>query len=172
MDQSNANTEICFEVRDTALRSRLHTEKFSLCPHKTSHTGNLHWGITCTRLGVHNSSLQQPPLHKRQGVKPKQQSPLHKEGQDTKPNSTTIISTQRGIGTNPNHNLNHLCTRGMNTNPKQRRDLQLGDYKKTTNQFSSQKQDPINRIEMIAQVWENKVFGKQITKKNIWENTR
>ena len=27
---SNANTKICFEVRATALRSRLHTERFSL----------------------------------------------------------------------------------------------------------------------------------------------
>ena len=31
-----------------------------------------------TTLGVHNSSLQHPPLYKRQGTKPKQQSPLHK----------------------------------------------------------------------------------------------
>ena len=34
---SIANTEICFEVRATALRPRLHTEEFLL-----SHTGNLH----------------------------------------------------------------------------------------------------------------------------------
>ena len=33
-----------------------------------------------------------------------------------------------------------------------------------------QKQDPIDRIEMIAQVWENKVFERKITKKNTWEN--
>ena len=38
-----ANTEICFEVRATALRPRLHTEGFPLMrPHRTSHTGNLH----------------------------------------------------------------------------------------------------------------------------------
>jgi len=40
---SIANTKICFEVRATALRPRLHTEGFSLMrPHRTSHTGNLH----------------------------------------------------------------------------------------------------------------------------------
>jgi len=36
---SNANTKICFEVRGTALRLRLHTEGFSLRPHKTFHKG-------------------------------------------------------------------------------------------------------------------------------------
>ena len=33
----SANTRICFEVLATALRSRLHTERFSLCPPKTLH---------------------------------------------------------------------------------------------------------------------------------------
>jgi len=43
---SNANTKICFKVRATALRPRLHTEGFSLYrPHRTSYTGNLHWGF-------------------------------------------------------------------------------------------------------------------------------
>ena len=33
---SIVNTRICFEVRDTALRPRLHTEGFPLsCPHRT-----------------------------------------------------------------------------------------------------------------------------------------
>jgi len=39
---SNANIKICFEVRATALRLRLHIEGFSLCIYRTSHTGNLH----------------------------------------------------------------------------------------------------------------------------------
>ena len=40
---SIANTKICFEVRATTLRPRLHTEGFPLYrPHRTSHTGNLH----------------------------------------------------------------------------------------------------------------------------------
>jgi len=41
---SNANTRTCFEIRATAIRPRLHTEGFSLCPHRTSHKGNLHRG--------------------------------------------------------------------------------------------------------------------------------
>ena len=36
---SNTNIKICFEVRATALRPRLHTERFSLCPHRTFHKG-------------------------------------------------------------------------------------------------------------------------------------
>jgi len=39
------------------------------------------------------------------------------------------------------------------------------DYK----QIFLTKQDPIDGIDMIAQVWENKVFGNQNTKKNTWE---
>ena len=34
---SNTNTRICFKVRATALRPRLHTEVFPLCPHMTFH---------------------------------------------------------------------------------------------------------------------------------------
>ena len=36
---SNANTKIWFEIQATALRSHLHTEGFSLCPHRTFHKG-------------------------------------------------------------------------------------------------------------------------------------
>ena len=36
---SNANNKIYFKVRATALRLRLHTEGFSLCPHRTFHKG-------------------------------------------------------------------------------------------------------------------------------------
>ena len=40
---SNANIKICFKVRATVLRPRLHTEGFLLYrPYRTSHTGNLH----------------------------------------------------------------------------------------------------------------------------------
>jgi len=43
---SIANTKIYFEVRATALHPCLHTEGFSLNrPHRTCHTGNLHWGF-------------------------------------------------------------------------------------------------------------------------------
>ena len=36
---SNTDTEICFQVRATALRPHLHTEGFSLCPHRIFHKG-------------------------------------------------------------------------------------------------------------------------------------
>jgi len=36
---SNANNKIYFEVRATALRSRLHTEGFSLCSYRTFYKG-------------------------------------------------------------------------------------------------------------------------------------
>ena len=105
--RSNANLKICFEVRATALHPRLHTEGFSLCPHRTSSQGTSTEEFTITKLGVHNSSLQhnhlytrdkaqsqnshlytrgikalrqtppQSPLHKRDKNKPKAQSPLH-----------------------------------------------------------------------------------------------
>jgi len=79
---SNANTEICFEVRAIALRPRLHTEGFPLRPHRTSHKGNLYWGICNYKLGLYNSSLNtttstQEARHK---AKLQSQSPLHKEG--------------------------------------------------------------------------------------------
>ena len=35
--RANANNKICFEIRATALRPRLHTEEFSLCPHSDLH---------------------------------------------------------------------------------------------------------------------------------------
>ena len=36
---SNTNTGICFEFQATALRPRLHTEGFPLCPHRIFHKG-------------------------------------------------------------------------------------------------------------------------------------
>jgi len=74
---SNANAKICLEVQATALRSRLHTEGFPLYVHTGPPTqGTSTEDLVITNLGVHNSSFQQqPPLHKRQCTKPKQQSP-------------------------------------------------------------------------------------------------
>ena len=70
--RSNANTKICFEVRVTALRPRLHTEIFSLRPHRTSQKGNLHRGICNYKVRSKQLlSPTQPPLHKRQGIEPK-----------------------------------------------------------------------------------------------------
>ena len=106
---SNANTKICFEVRATALCPRLHTEGFSLRPHRTSHKGNLHQGMCNYKVrSTQLLSLTQPPLLKRQDTKPKYnhlytrgtrhkakpQSLLHKSVKAQSQNSTTITSTQ------------------------------------------------------------------------------
>ena len=47
---SNANNKICFEVRATALRPRLHTERFSLCLHRTFCKGTFHKGTSTEKL--------------------------------------------------------------------------------------------------------------------------
>jgi len=59
-----------------------HRRIFTIRSHRTSHTGNLHWGFGKYKLGVHNSSLQQNNhlYTKRLGTRPKQQSHLHLEG--------------------------------------------------------------------------------------------
>ena len=54
----NANNKICFEVRATALRPRLHTEGFPLIVHTglpTQETSTE--DLDKYNLGVHNSSL-------------------------------------------------------------------------------------------------------------------
>jgi len=68
-NRSNANTVTCFEVRATALRPRLHTEGFPLCPHRTFHKGT-----SIEELQVNTGSTQllsqtQSPLNKREGTK-------------------------------------------------------------------------------------------------------
>ena len=116
-----------------ALRPRLHTEGFSLYhPYRTSHTGNLHWGFSKYKIGVHNSSLQQTqPLHKRQ-------------------DTTQITSTLWGIGTQSNKYQPH--TRGirlkattqqspLHLEGKAQSHKQMDEYnswwfQQTTNQFS------------------------------------
>ena len=63
---SNANKRICFDFRATALRPRLHTEGFPLCPHRTFHKGT---SIEELQLqsGVHNSTLSNTNLYIRGG---------------------------------------------------------------------------------------------------------
>ena len=90
---SNANTKVCFEVRATTLRSRLHTEGFSLRLHRTSHKGTSTEEFTITNLEYTTPLSTQPPILKRQGTKPKLNHP-YTRGMDTKPN------------------YNHLYTRG------------------------------------------------------------
>jgi len=53
---SNTNTGICFEVRATDLRPRLHTEGFSLYPHRTFHKGTSNKELQI-QSGAHNSTL-------------------------------------------------------------------------------------------------------------------
>ena len=106
-----------FRASSHCSMSCLHTEEFSLRPHRTSHKGNLHRGICNYKLGVHNSSLSnQPPLHKRQGTMPKLNH-LYTRGIGTKPNNNHLYT--KGIGHKAKLYHNHLYTRGMNTNPKQ-----------------------------------------------------
>ena len=50
---SNTNTEICFKIRATALRPRLHTEGFPLCLYKTFHKG-----ISTEKLQLNTGSRQ------------------------------------------------------------------------------------------------------------------
>ena len=109
MDQSQTQV-ICFEVRSTALRPRLHTEGFPLTrPHRTSHTGNLHWGFGAIIItGSNNSSLNQYNLSLEARHKANTNQP-HNRGIGTKPlkyNHLTLEGFQ--------HNLhNHLYTRGI-----------------------------------------------------------
>ena len=69
----------------------------------------------------------------------------------------------------------------MNTNPKQRKDYNLGDHNRPQTTLGDlnrpqtiipTKQHPIDRIEMIAQVRENKVFGNKTTKKTLGKTTK
>ena len=94
---SITNTEICFEIRATALRPRLHTEVFSLVHTGPPIQGTSTEEFTSTNLKVHNSSLQHNHLYTRGKAQSQlnnhlyikrdkalsqtqPQSPLHKEG--------------------------------------------------------------------------------------------
>ena len=106
---SNTNTKICFEVRATALRPRLHTERFSLYVHTEPSTKGPPLRNYNTTLEVHYFSLKYNHLYTRGiGTKPthnhlytreirhkaKTQSPLHKR--DKAQSQTTIISIEEG----------------------------------------------------------------------------
>jgi len=68
---SNANSKICFEVRIIALRLRLHTEGFSLCPHRTFHKGTSTEELQLYTWNTLLLSQAQSPLHKRDRHKAK-----------------------------------------------------------------------------------------------------
>ena len=73
----NTNTRICFEDRATALRPRLQTEGFPLCPHRTFHEGTSIEELQLNTGSIQLLSQTQAPLHKREGTKPKQRKGLH-----------------------------------------------------------------------------------------------
>ena len=93
---SNANNKICFEVQTTALCPRLHTERFSLYVHtgpSTKGTSTEEFTITNLEYTTPLSNTTTSTQEARHKAKTQSQSPLHmKIG--TKPNSTTITSTQ------------------------------------------------------------------------------
>ena len=61
---SNANTKICFEIRTTASRPRLHTEGFPPYPHRTFNKGTSTEELQPYTGGIQLLS-QYKPLHKR-----------------------------------------------------------------------------------------------------------
>ena len=69
---SNVNTEICFEVRATALRPRLHTEGFSLRPHRAFHKGTSTEELQLNTWSTQLLSQTYSPLHMREDTKSKQ----------------------------------------------------------------------------------------------------
>ena len=109
---SNVNNKICFEVRATALRRHLYTERFPLCPHRTFHKGTSTEELQLYTWNTLLLSQIQPPLHKRDRHKAKMHSPLHKRDKGQSQNSTTITSTQEGQG----------------IKPKQRKNFKVGDH--------------------------------------------
>ena len=89
---SITNTKICFIVRATALRPRLHIEGFPLYVHTglpTQGTSLRIWQIKSRSTQLLSPTTQ--PLHKRLGT-------------------TIITSTLKGMGTKPNND--HLSLEG------------------------------------------------------------
>ena len=70
-DSGSKANKICFEVRATALRPRLHTEEFSLCPHKTFHKGTFIKELQLHTWSILLLSQTQSPLYKRDRHKAK-----------------------------------------------------------------------------------------------------
>ena len=68
---SNTNNKICFEVRATTLYPRLHTEGFSVCPHRTFNKGTSTEELQLYTWNTLLLSQTQSPLHKRNRHKAK-----------------------------------------------------------------------------------------------------
>ena len=149
--ESIANNKICFEVRDTALRPRLNTEGFLLYrPHRTSHTGKLHWGYWVIQLWS-TQLLSQP----------------------------TTISTQEARHLSHTRSTSQKTDRALSQAQSKRKDYNLwsNDHKHswwswTTNNFFSQNKILKIDLELIGSsvrnqsVWKinlkEKLLGKKL----------
>ena len=79
---SNSNIRICFEVRATALRPRLHIDGFPLCPHRTS----------TEELQLNTESTQLPSQYKQLYTRGKAQS-LAQSKEEIKLGDTMITNS-------------------------------------------------------------------------------
>ena len=97
----------------TALRPRLHTEGFLLTrPHRTSHTGNLHWRFEQIQLGsTQFLSHQIQPLTRG---KAQHKALLHLEGYTLSQNNNQPLT--RGIRLKANTNNNRLTLERLQHN--------------------------------------------------------
>ena len=150
-----------------------HRRISTICPHMTFHKGAFTeklqlytWStllLSQTQSPLHKRDRYkvktQSPLHKRDRHKVKPQWPLHKRDKGPMPNSNTITSTQEGWP--QTQNLITSTLEGWTQTQRKDKITILVitiDHKQhlvTTidhKQYFSQKQDPIDRIEMIAQV--------------------
>ena len=111
VDQSQTHGYV-LRFEHTSLRPRLHTEGFSLSsPHRTSHTGNLHWGYGQLQFGSTQLLSQQYNLSLEARHKPTQYQP-HRWGIGTKPNNHNHLTLERF-----QHNLHyHLSLEGYQHN--------------------------------------------------------
>ena len=91
---SIANTEICFEVRATALRPCLHTKGFPLYVHTGLSTKGPPLRNYNTTLGVYYSSLKYNHLYTR--GKTQSQNSITSTQEGWVQSQTTITSTQEG----------------------------------------------------------------------------
>ena len=135
-----------------------------------SYNGNLHREGFLTTLGVPNSSLKQPPHNRGVGPQPNNQH-LYLRGLQP-PSSTSHKREQTQISTSTKEGANQQPTQPL---PKREQPINEGFYNKwyitATNLSFPQNKDPKQiRIEDIAQVWNQGVFGKTNTKEKLLGN--
>ena len=110
VDQSQTSRYVSrFEPLSTSPPS--HRRIFTIRPHMTSYTGNLHWGFGKNKLGVHKSSLQQNKLYTRGWHN---NNHLYTKRDRHKAKTPTITSIFRGIPTNSNSSTITSTQEGYN----------------------------------------------------------